>query len=277
MIEKKEALYLALPVLIIVGGVLIYPAVNTFYLSTEGFSSINPFVKILSSAEFYSSLSKSVLFVGGTIILHLIAGLGLALLVNSAPPGYKILQYSIFTPWILSPVVAALVWKWVLNPNIGLLNAFLNNIGIAGANWLSSPNLAMVALIVANTWKGMALAFLFLLANLKQIPDTLYESARIDGANWFQQLTRLTIPLVMPTLLVLTILFTIGTFNLIAIIMIMTGGGPFGTTNVLALFMYRKAFVFLDFNAGAAIAVLLFTINLSLSIFYFQFLERSGG
>ncbi|GAH06887.1 unnamed protein product, partial [marine sediment metagenome] len=108
-------------------------------------------------------------------------------------------------------------------------------------------------------------------------PQPLYESAKIDGASGWQALTKITLPLLTPVLLILTIIFSIGTFNLINIILIMTGGGPFNSTNVVALYMYKTAFEFLNFSSGARIAIFLLIINLLLTVTYFQALKKSSS
>jgi len=273
--KNKRAFWFILPAIILVMGVLIYPALCTFMLSTHNFSTIKPLVDTFTDPRVYSSLWKSVIFVAGTVILHLVLGLILALIANSTLIAKNIFPFIVMVPWVLSDVVTSVIWRWMLNPNIGIFNIVLKRLGMPSQNWLSVPTTAFAVIIIVNTWKGVALAFLFILSSLKNIHKSLYESACIDGAGKFTSLIKITLPMITPTLLVLSIIFTIGTFNLINIIYILTGGGPFKATNVIALHMYKTTFESLDFSTGASIAVLLMLVNLVFTLIYFRFLKKS--
>lgn len=275
--KNKNAYFLFLPALSLIVLVLAYPIVYTFYLSTDSITNLKPFVQTIRNPMFIQSLGKSGIFVAGTIFLHLLIGLILALLINTKVPVKGLFQVIILLPWVLNDVTVSILWKWMVNPQVGFLNISLQKLGLPQYSWLSSPTLAMLIVIIANTWKGVAFAFIFILAGLRSIPQPLYESARIDGASGWQALTKITLPLLTPVLLILTIIFSIGTFNLINIILIMTGGGPFNSTNVVALYMYKTAFEFLNFSSGARIAIFLLIINLVLTVTYFQALKKSSS
>lgn len=275
IIKDKRAFWFTLPAIILVAGVLAYPAIYTIMMSTHNFSTIQLLVDTFTDTRVYSSLWKSVIFVGGTVILHLVLGLILALIANYSPIAKNIFPFIVVVPWVLSDVVTSIMWRWMVNPNVGILNIVLKQLGMSSQNWLSVPTTAFVILIIADTWKGVGLAFLFILSSLKKIPKALYDSAHVDGAGEFRILINITLPIITPTLLVLAIIFTIGTFNLINIIYILTGGGPFNATNVLALHMYKTAFFSLDFSKGASIAVVIFLVNIVFTLIYFRFLKRS--
>lgn len=277
-IEKnKNAYFLLLPALLLIVLVLAYPIVYSFYLSTDSLTSLKPFIQTIRNPMLVQSLGKSGIFVTGTIFLHLLIGLILALLINSKVPVKGLFQVIILLPWVLNDVTASIIWKWMCNPQVGFLNIALQKLGLPQYSWLSDPTLAMLIVIIANTWKGVAFAFIFILAGLRSIPQPLYESARIDGASGWQMLIKITLPLITPVLLILTIIFSIGTFNLINIILIMTGGGPFNSTNVVALYMYKTAFEFLNFSSGACIAIFLLIVNLLLTVVYFHALKKSAS
>lgn len=273
--KNKNAYFLLLPALLLIVLVLAYSIVYSFYLSTDSLTSLKPFTQTIRNPMLVQSLGKSGIFVTGTILLHLLIGLILALLINSKVPVKGLFQVIILLPWVLNDVTASIIWKWMCNPQVGFLNIALQKLGLPQYSWLSDPTLAMLIVIIANTWKGVAFAFIFILAGLRSIPQPLYESARIDGASGWQMLIKITLPLITPVLLILTIIFSIGTFNLINIILIMTGGGPFNSTNVVALYMYKTAFEFLNFSSGACIAIFLFIVNLLLTVVYFHALKKS--
>jgi multiple sugar transport system permease protein len=177
-------------------------------------------------------------------------------------------------PWVTSYVVTYLIFRWILNADLGLLNAFFVEVlGAPRVQWLGNPVLAMVSLIVVNVWRDAPYAMVLLLAGLQGIPQELYEAAAIDGANRARSFRAVTLPLMRSALLVLVVLTTITDFNVVVAMLVLTGGGPGTATETMSLRMYNEAFINARMGTAAAIAMIIFGINVLLTLFYVRLLR----
>jgi multiple sugar transport system permease protein len=172
--------------------------------------------------------------------------------------------------------MAVTVWKWFFNDTYGVINYYLQLIGFPPVQWLSNPSLAMVTVIILNIWKGYPFSMVLLLAGLQNIPNELSEAARIDGAGRWGVLRFVTLPLLAPVMAANIVLITIYTFNVFDLVYAMTGGGPVNATEIIGLFMYRQAFTSGRLGYGSAVAVMMFVLNLMVTIFYLGTLARSS-
>ena len=189
--------------------------------------------------------------------------LGLALLLQRKSRHIRLIRSLFLLPIGVALPIATVIWGLMLNPNQGLINGMLDLIGIAPQPFLTSESQAIWAIILIATWKGVAFWMLFLLAGLEDIPKSLYEAVRIDGANWFGRLRYVTLPLIRRTLLFVLVADTAANFVLIVPMIILTQGGPRQTTNVLMYEAYRSGFIFQDFGRSMAIVTLLTAITLA--------------
>jgi multiple sugar transport system permease protein len=226
-------------------------------------------------SDFWHALQVSIVYSVGTVALTFAMGLGLALLFRHPFHGRNVLRALILIAWILPTVVSANVWRWLLDGSYGLLNAGLDAVGLIDKDvfWLGEPNPAVAAVIVATAWSFGPLAMILLTAGLQGISPTLYEAARIDGASAWQQFRSITLPLLRPVSLTVTLLIFIFTFKTFDTIFLMTGGGPGGATEILPVYAYNEAFEFSRFDTAAVATTTLMVVPIALSIVYFRALR----
>ncbi len=234
----------------------------------------------LADAEFRHALFVSLVYTFATVALSCGVGLALALLFNRAFPGRGLMRALVLMAWILPTVVSANVWRWLLDGTYGLVNAALSGLGFLEQDifWLGRPGTALVAVTIATAWTFAPFAMVLWLAGLQGLSPTLYEAARIDGANAWQQFRRITLPLLRPVSLTAALLCFIYTFKTFDTVFLMTAGGPGGATRTLPIYAYQQAFEFFDFDAAAVATTVLLVVPLLMSVAYFRSLrteERS--
>ena len=198
-----------------------------------------------------------------------------ALLLNTKVKGQGIFRTLFYIPVITPLVVSAVIWKWLYQGDYGLLNYYMLKLGIIKEKllWLADPNLAMPALIIMGVWAGTGGVMVLYLAGLQSIPEELYDAAKVDGANGFQRLIHVTIPLLAPTTFYLLITSIIGSFQNFAHIYIMTGGGPLRRTTVIGYYLYEKGFRQFEMGYASAIAYVLFALILILTLVQMKFVK----
>lgn len=237
-------------------------AANTRFVGTRNYEALanNPlFWRALTNTLYFS-------FVGGplTILVALVA----ALLLNARLTRFKALFRTIyFAPVVTSIVAVAIVWKYVYHARVGLLNRALDAIGIAGPDWLGDPRWAMPALILLAIWRGFGYAAVIFLAGLQNIPDELYEAARIDGAGPVRQFVHITVPQLVPTFVFVGIVTAIGFLQVFAEPYVMTpDGGPLNATLTIVMLMYREGFRWWNMGYAAAVAFILFALVIAATL-----------
>ncbi|MGH9950963.1 MAG: carbohydrate ABC transporter permease [Nitrososphaeraceae archaeon] len=235
---------------------------------------VENFVTLFDDPNFYTSLKVTLMFVGGSVALQFGVGLLMALVLNQQIRGSGVYRAILIIPWTISAVIAAFSFKFILDDNFGILNYILNQLGVESVGWLSDPNIVIWSLVIANMWYGTPFTLLFLTAGLLSINPSLYEAARIDGASKMRSLFHITLPLLMPFMIINLILITMWSVNLFDIQLIMTGGGPLFSSTTASLYMYRQAFEFGLLSKGAAAGIILILINLAVAVIYVKFLRR---
>jgi multiple sugar transport system permease protein len=232
---------------------------------------------VLSADEFYQALLNTVIWVFGSVAVEMVLGLCIALLMNRSFVGRGLARAIVFAPYLIPTVVAVLVWRYMFNDVVGILNHFLIVIGVISEplNWLDSPGMAMFSVIMVGVWKFFPFSVLALLGVLQSIPQEQYEAARIDGASEVQQFFRITLPYVMPVFLLTALLRTIWTFHKFDIIYLMTGGGPMDATTTLPVLIYQKAFVDFEMGRASAMAIVTAVILGCMLAGYFMLIRRA--
>ena len=231
-----------------------------FYVGLDNFKAI------LTSTELYQVLGNTLKFVVLYIPLMLLASMAVALVLNSKQKGVGFFRVVYYIPVLTSWVAGSLIWKWVLSPEYGIINAMLKAIGIDGPAWLQSSAWAMPAIVLASVWKDMGYFGLMLMSGLQGISRTYYEAAEIDGASRIRQFFRITLPLLTPTLFFVLIISLISSFQLFPQVMIMTpDGGPGGSTMVMVERIYKYGFKYYKMGYAAAYSWILFAILLVLT------------
>jgi len=236
-------------------------------LSVVRFMGFHNYVRIFETPLFWTALKNTFYFVlvGGP--LSVAASLGTALMVNSKLARFKSFFRTVyFLPVVTSLVAVAVVWRYLYHPAHGLLNLFLSWFGVAPIDWLGNPAIAMPAIIVLAVWKNFGYNMLIFIAGLQNIPDDLYEAARIDGAGAWRQFIDITIPTLAPTTVFVVMITIIGYFQLFAEPYVMTEGGPMNATTSIVLMMYEQGFRWWNMGFAAALAFVLFVLILFFSI-----------
>ena len=249
---------------------IVIPVIFSFGLSFTEWDLLNPikFVGIenykllFKDGLFYKILTNTVVFALSTSILGVIIPLILASILNSKIRGSEFFKTSYFLPFITPMVVIGIIWAWIFDPNIGLLNQVLH----ININWLYDSKFALPALIIVSVWKLIGYNMIIFLSSLSSISNSVFESAKIDGANAFQTFKNVTIPLLSPTIFFVIIITAISSFQVFDLIYLMTQGGPFDSTNVLVYAIYKNAFEYFNVGKASAIAYVLFAIILVLTL-----------
>lgn len=268
----------AVPALIFFAIFAIYPILRTFYLSLYEFSVVDPpvyvglenFRDLENDTRFHQAIINSFLYVFSTYIPVAILALILALALNTQIRVRGFFRTVYFIPVVMSWVVVAAIWKLIFNRQ-GLMNTlFLENLGIAPKNWLTDSEWAPRAIVIMSAWKELGFFMVVFLAGLQSIPSDLYEAARVDGSNSWRVFRHITIPLLKPTILFVSVISMITGLQVFVPQWVMTQGGPVDATLVMSLNIYRTAFVFLEGGRAAAMSVVLFLIIGAVTLVQFR-------
>lgn len=281
-LERREQLFALacfLPSIALMLGLIFYPFIYTVILSLqrrqlfarEGkFIGLDNFTALLSGSEFWMSLGNGIIFAGGSLLLQVVLGVGLALLLNRQFFGRNALRGILLFPYLVPSIVSIIAIRWMLNDLYGIVNYWLQGLGLIeqALPWLGDPNLAMASLITINTWMFYPFVMLCVLARLQSIPPDLYEAATIDGAGPLAQFWYITLPQLRGTLAVIIIVRTLWMFNKFDTVWLTTQGGPFGSTQTLPVLAYIEAFNLYEIGRGAAVGVLMSAILLAIFLAY---------
>jgi alpha-1,4-digalacturonate transport system permease protein len=259
---------------------IIIPALSNFSMSLyrtspfrdRDFVGLDNFRYILLVDDLFPrSLGNLARFVVWDVLLIVVLSIAIGILLNQAVRGKSFFRSAFFFPVLLSPVVVALVWQWILHNQFGILNGLLQAIGLEGRPWLLRPNLARTWVVVVHVWATIGFFALIILAGLQSIPASLYEASRVDGSRAHQDFIFITFPLLAPSIATVTILSMIRAFEIFDHIYILTGGGPGTATMMVVQYIYRAAFELDQFGRAAAASLVLFVIILLLTIVQYLF------
>ena len=284
-LKNTWAAYLfILPAIALLGVFVIYPVFELMWVSLHQWNILRDemtyvgasnFRAILSESDFWNALLNTLYFVIATVPLGMALSLGLALLLNEKVKGVGLFRTAVFTPVITSTVAAGVIFIWLMDYDRGMINHFLQAVGIGKINWLQSERWAMPAVIGMTLWKQAGYNMVLFLAGLQGIPDMYYEAAAIDGAKRGWQTFRfVTWPLLRPTtffVLVISIIFAFKSFEQMYV---MTRGGPVGATTTLVYYIFDKAFKFGNMGQAAAVSVLMALIVMAIT--WLQFRSQSS-
>jgi len=249
---------------------IIIPVICSFGLSFTDWDLLGPvefvglknYLDLFKEPLFFKILLNTIVFAVSTSILGVILPLLLASVLNTKIRGSEFYKTAYFLPFITPMIVIGVIWEWIFDPNIGLLNQFLH----LHINWLYDVNFAMPALIIVSVWKLIGYNMIIFLSALSGISQSMFEAAKIDGASPLQTFINVTVPLLSPTIFFVVIITTISSFQVFDLIYLMTQGGPLDSTNVLVYAIYKNAFEFFNIGKASAIAYVLFVIILVLTL-----------
>jgi ABC-type sugar transport system permease subunit len=276
-------LYLA-PMVALVGVFLLYPAADTVWTSLTDstglggakFVGLDNYVNLVKDSAFKTSFVNTLYWVGGVLVLQVGLGLLMALVLTSTVFG-RVLKGVFYLPATISAAATGIIWFFVFSPDQGILNSFLRLVGLGGVahSWLvADPPVNSWAMIVAFTWQGLGPTMILFLVGLQSIPREPIEAALVDGATGFRLFWHITLPLLRPMTAVVVGISLINSFKVFDLIWVMTQGGPYRSSETLAVTMYRESFVSFNVGYGAAVAVLLTLIVFVVSIFYLRAMFR---
>lgn len=250
------------------------PMVRAFWTSLHSWNLLSPmkwvgldnYAHLVQDAETQRAFFNTFYYIVGYLPLVYVGGLALALALNAAIPARNFLRGIYFLPVVTSWIVVALIWRWLLNPSVGVVNYLLGLVGIDGPGWWTDPVWAMPSIILASAWKDLGFVMIILLAGLQSIPQDLYEAARVDGAGWWARLWNITLPMLSPTTFFVVVISLINGFQVFDQVYAMTGGGPAGASTVVVLQVYDLTFRYSQAGMASALSWLLFLLVLAVTI-----------
>lgn len=280
--ETRIAYLFLLPAIIIFIVGLLVPLANTLELSfnrlpmgspwdSREWIGIEQYARMWDDEGVRSAVSVTLQFAFWVLIVEMVLGLALALLLEKPIKGAAIFRTIFILPLMVSPVAVGLIWRYLLDGRIGMVNYYLEKLGIPGQTWLGEPGLAFISIIVTDIWQWTPFIFIILLAGLQALPSEVMEASRIDGASWWQMTFMIKLPMLRSILLVTVLMRLIDVFRALEVIYILTFGGPGRSTQVLSLHIYKTAFTSQSLGYASTIAVLLMFIMLVLSVILLVF------
>jgi multiple sugar transport system permease protein len=221
-----------------------------------------------AAPETYSTLITTIQLMVVGLAFQIPLGILLAVVLHETLKGSKFFRSILIVPMLLTPVAVGLIFRFMFDTDIGVINWALNQIGVEGVNWLGARNTALLAIIIVDSWQSVPFVMLLMLAALAGIPSSIYEAALVDGANRIQTFFRITLPLVVPTLLVLTMIKIMDFLKLFDTLFILTRGGPGNETTTLGLWTYKTGFIFLEMSRAAALGVIIVILTMPVYILW---------
>ena len=269
------------PTMIVLLVMTAYPLIFTFVYSFTDYNYLKGtqdasfvlfenYTSLIQNGYFQQAVWNTVIFTVLAVVLEMGFGLLIAVFVNSLKRGQKIMRTLLLLPYLLPAVTVALSWRMMLSANYGIINQFLESLGLPVFNWFMDTQTAFGTILVIDVWQNVPFVFLLLYASLQSVSESQYEAARIDGAGTLQQFWYITLPNIKSSLALCALLRTIDTFRLFEKVNVLTGGGPEGTTTTITQFLYTYGIESLDFGFGSAGAIVMTVLVLILSSFYIK-------
>ena len=281
---SRAAYFFIAPAMISIFIFFFIPVISAFVISFTDFDiyalgsysnvrfiGFKNYLRLIDDQLFWQALKNTGVYVVSATPLSIAVSLGAAMLLNSRLVKYKaFFRLGYFIPYITTLVAVAIVWRFIYHQKFGILNYILGFAGINPIDWLGDPAWAMPAIVLMSVWKSFGYNMIIFIAGLQNIPEDLYEAASIEGANWWQQFKSITLPMLAPTTLFISIITFVGYFQLFAEPYIMTQGGPLNSTLSIVQYMYQEGFRWWNMGYSASIAFVLFFIILIVTVIQFK-------
>ncbi|MCM3747826.1 sugar ABC transporter permease [Paenibacillus pasadenensis] len=279
------AVVLLLPSILLLTLTIISPLIKSVMMSFTDYSLLSPeqswnnfanYAELLRSSEFYHSLRITLTYVVATVLLDLALGMTLALVLNRKIRFRGFFRSIIMIPWAIPTIVTALIFMWIYQGDYGVLNYVLVNLGIIddNINWLRTTDYALASIVVVAVFRQTPLVTVMLLAGLQGISASLYEAARIDGANGWQVFTRITLPMLKPVITSVSLIMIVNNFQMFTLFFTLTNGGPAGSTTSLAIHTYFTAFSTYEMGKASAIGVIWLVLLFAFSTIFTRIMNR---
>lgn len=289
--RRTVGLFFVAPALVVLVAILGYPILESMALALQkvqlsggaiqrSWIGLGNFQRLLADETFRRAVVNTLYFSAAEVVLVVLLGLGIAVLLDHPLGRSGLFRILLVVPWAIAPVANAVLWKWILNANYGVLNSILKSLGLISYYqvWLGTPRSALNFLLLVDVWKSVPFVALLLLAGLQRVPSTLYRAAYMDGASRFQSFVHITLPSIRSAIAIAVVLQTIWSLRVFDLVFVLTRGGPADGTVLMNFLAYRVTFNFLDIGYGAAIANLVFLLTLLLAIVYIRLMQpREAG
>ncbi|HLZ28575.1 MAG TPA: sugar ABC transporter permease [Chloroflexota bacterium] len=274
-----------LPALAATLAVVVLPLMYSFGLSfwhyvltdprNVHFDGLANYAHALNDPTFRNSLGTTFVYGVGTVAVELVLGMAFALVVNTLTVGAGLVRTAMLVPVFMTPAVVAFMWRFMLHPDLGIVNYFLALVGLGHPVWLGDPRLALPSVMAVEIWRNTPFMFLVFLAGMQSLPSELFEAAAVDGASFWQRFRSLTLPLLMPLILVALIIRGMDALREFDTIFIMTGGGPGNATETIAISTYRYSFRNYDMGLGSAVSYVIFAVVFLFGIYFVRRMNRT--
>jgi multiple sugar transport system permease protein len=268
------------PAMIVLAALTLFPSIYMFVAAVTRISP-NPdvpiefvgaenFLRLLSDGQFHVGLWNTIVFAVFAVAIEFLLGLGLALLLDTTIRRMNFLKTILMLPMMLPPIAVAITWKLIYEPQFGVLNEIMFQLGLPLQAWAGDVNLAMLSVIIADVWQWTPFVFLLMLAGLASLPIEPYEAAAIDGASAWRQFWDLTLPFLKPVIAIALLLRLMDALRLFDLVFILTGGGPADRTKTLSLYIYQVAYRFADPSYAAAISLFVLVVTVAFSTWFIK-------
>ena len=282
MKEKFKTGLFLFPALFIYIIVVVFPTVYSLFLSfcdwnglgAKKFVGLKNYIQLFTSdSVFYTALRNNIIWIILTICLTVLLALLLALVLNRSFRGRIVYRAIFYFPYMLSWIIVGIIWKWMYNPNFGLINQVLGMVGLDSLKgaYLSNTKMALYCVFIAALWQGLGQPMLYFLAGLQTLPNDILEAAKIDGAGKFNLFFRVIVPMLKETFVIVLATQIIASMRVYDIVYVMTDGGPANSTQTLATYMYNQTFTYSNLGVGSAIATVMVLIMMVVIVPYVAF------
>lgn len=228
------------------------------------------YTRLMNDPLFWTALKNTIYYTVAIVVIMYLVGLALAVLLNTALKGRIIIRTTVFSAYVMMVPAVGILWRWILEPNYGLLNFYLQKIGIPPVDWLTNPSVAMWAIVLATLWWTAGYNMVVFLAGLQEIPEELYEASVVDGCNGWQKFIYITMPTLRPVSFFVVVMSVAKSFQMFGQVFVMTQGGPSNSTLTLVQYLYLAAFRWYEMGYASAVAYALFILLSILTVVQFQ-------
>jgi multiple sugar transport system permease protein len=285
MMKRKStsAFLMTLPLILLVGTLVVYPAFYSLHLATlnksmQRFVGFGNFQFLFKRDTFWMVVEQSCIFAISAVFFKALIGFIVAHFVHNVPAkGQRKWRGMLLVPWVIPPAMSTLAWLWLFDPSYSAFNYTLSSFGIGPISWLGEPNWARFSVILVNVWYGAPFFMIMYLASLKSVPDQLYEAAAIDGANWWQRIWYITLPMMRNIIAITTLFSLIVTFANFDITRILTAGGPLDHTHVFATWAFKVGIEGSDLPLGASVSLFMVPILAIAAVFILRDINKRGN
>jgi multiple sugar transport system permease protein len=264
------------PAMLVMAAACLYPVVSAFQLSlfdwnlgtpwsSAKFVGLDNFISAFSNPRVWGSLQTTLVFSAICVTAEMLLGIALALALEKPVKGVAAFRTMFILPMMIAPVAVGLTWRYMFDAQFGLINAVFKAVGFAAQNWLAEPGLAFAAIIIADIWQWTPFVFIMMAAALAGVDSSVIEASRIDGASWWQMTLKIKLAMILPVIAITLMMRLIDAFRVLEVIYVLTFGGPGDSTEILALHIYKTAFVGQQLGVAAAISLLLLVVVMALS------------